>query len=61
MQSSSQVTCLCVCVLALGLFTSLCGDALLGFFLLKQRVCLGYLQKEVWGRLGQLKISPLVV
>lgn len=44
MQSSSQVMCLCVCVLALvlTLFTSVCGEALLGLFLLQQRVCLGY-------------------
>ncbi|XP_059674041.1 exocyst complex component 7-like [Gavia stellata] len=41
---------LCVRVLALvlALFTSVCGEALLGLFLLKQRVCLGYLEKGGW-------------
>lgn len=59
MQSSSQVmfVCVCVCVLALvlTLFTSLCGEALLGLFLLQQRVCLGYLESE--GCLGKAVAS----
>lgn len=57
MQSSSQVMCLCVCVLALvlTLFTSVCGEALLGLFLLQQRVCLGYLEGEGCG----IQTSPL--
>lgn len=48
MQSSSQVTCVCVCVCWpwCSTFTSLCREALLGLFLLKQRVCLGYLERE---------------
>ena len=48
---------LCVRVLALvlTLFTSVCGEALLGLFLLKQRVCLGYLERE--GCLGKAMTS----
>lgn len=49
--------CVRVLALVLALFTSVCGAALLGLFLLKQRVCLGYLEREgclasAWPRRG---------